>query len=658
MKARKMHFLGIGGVGMAALAVLEKARGAEVSGCDANPSARTRWLESLGIRVSSGHDPAHSEWADEVVVTPAVAADNPELVAFQRAGARVRMRGEALADIVSSCDSVAVCGSHGKTTTATFAARLLAALSESVEWAIGGETGDFPVAGSVVGSTPPVLVVEADESDGTLALYHAGMLVVTNCEYDHPDHFKTFADYRACYDAARRQAKSVIDAEELSVGDLREEDGFGFIADLAPHNQKNARAAAEVALRRGHSPKAIARALAPIVRELPDRRFQVVWPDPPVVTDYAHHPTEMKCAISMARALRGGTLRVLFQPHRYSRTKALAEGFAEALGGADEVVLCPTYSAFEQPVEGGDVADLYAACRALWRGAPRLFLARTCDEAWRHAFLEMGPDDVTLLLGAGDIIGLLPTVEDDMKRSGAMRGSANSGARPLAGFSFFGTGGRTVGGGMRRVVGMGSNTWISDLTTDEEYVKVATSAGMPGAKLGIPWMAGIPGTVGGWVKMNAGAFGHSISEAVARVKVDGRWMDASECGFAYRTSAIDGVIEEVEFRPVDDSSPASEYLSRRRKFPPRCCGSVFKNPPGDFAGRLMEAAGVKGLSVGGAYVWHEHANVIVAGDGATSSDILALARLMRERVRHRFGVALEPEICGLQANGRKNTCEH
>ena len=158
-------------------------------------------------------------------------------------------------------------------------------------------------------------------------------------------------------------------------------------------------------------------------------------------------------------------------------------------------------------------------------------------------------------------------------------------------------------------------------------------------------MAGIPGTIGGWVKMNAGAFGHSISEVIEAVKVDGRWLPASECGFAYRTSAIDGEIQDVRWRDAECAEgDASSFLARRRKFPPGTKGSVFKNPEGDFAGRLLEASGAKGMRVGGAYVWDEHANVIVSGPDATPSDFLALARLMRLRVLFRLGVSLEPEV--------------
>ncbi|MBO7482422.1 MAG: hypothetical protein J6U17_00860 [Kiritimatiellae bacterium] len=664
----KVHFAGIGGVGMAALAVLMKSRGDEVSGCDLASSPRTRWLEALGIPVSVGHSAAHVADADLLVATPAVHADNPEVAAAKR----VRMRGEVLAEIVGGRDSIAVCGSHGKTTTSTFIAKLLRALGEDVSWAIGGETGDFPVAGT--GGADGPLVVEADESDGTLALYSARILVVTNCEYDHPDHFKTPADYFACYDSARRRAGCVIESESLTMDGLPPEIAATIDA-LAPHNRKNARAAVEVALRRGHSLVSISNVLSGVVRELPDRRFQRIWPashpgsstdaGPLVYTDYAHHPTEMKCAVAMAREKCRGRLRVLFQPHRHSRTKALLADFPAAFDGADEVVLCPTYAAFEPPVEGGDIADLYLACRNAWgqtpsKGAfPALFLARSCREAWRHAWFEAKSGDLTLLLGAGDIIKLVPSIIADMESAAARTGHGHVGTDPvditrtLSAFSFFRTGGRSVGGGARRIVGMGSNTWISDLTTDDEYVRLDPSefpAGRPGASLGIPWMAGIPGTVGGWIRMNAGAFGHSIGELVRRVKVDGKWIGRDECGFGYRTSAIDGVVEDVEWNDAFAAAQADaeDYLARRRRFPVRCCGSVFKNPDGDHAGRLLESVGAKGMRVGGAHVWEGHANVIVADEGATSSDILALARLVHERVRLRLGVALEPEIRGLE----------
>lgn len=639
----KIHLIGIGGVGMAGLAVLLKARGHEVSGCDLKATPRTRWLESQGIPVFVGHSPDHLKDADEVIVTPAVARDNPE----RQACVNPRFRGEVLAELVNSTDGIAVCGSHGKTTTATWIAKLLQALGESVSWCIGGETGAFPVAHAAA-SGP--LVVEADESDGTLALYRAKTLVVNKCEYDHPDHFKTEADYFACYETAKRNAETVIESESLDCSMVRT---FECSNGLPEHNLKNMRAAVEVALRRGHAMTDIAKALPQIVAKLPDRRFERVWPqsnnqtvEQPnnllVYTDYAHHPTEMACAVGMARQICRGTLRVLFQPHRYSRTKALLRDFPAAFEGADEVVLCPTYAAFEQPVEGGDIADLYRACRERFnaetrrRGKVSLFLSRSCDEAWEHAFNSMREGDLTLLLGAGDIINLVPQIHRDLDSASLRLCAGNPTPR------------------LRKIwIGQGSNTWKSDLNLSVEYVKTSGPAGAPGASLGIPWMAGIPGTVGGWIKMNAGAFGHSISEVLAEVKVDGRWLPASACGFSYRHSDITGEIQDFKLNSnysavrLPTSPSAEAYLAKRKKFPAGTYGSFFKNPEGDFAGRLLEAAGAKELRVGGASVWSEHANVIVRGEGATASDVIALARLMRNRVFFRFGVRLEPEVQGI-----------
>ena len=348
--------------------------------------------------------------------------------------------------------------------------------------------------------------------------------------------------------------------------------------------------------------------------------------------------------------------------------------------GADEVVLCPTYAAFESPVEGGSVADLYAACRESFHtetqghGAQRLFLARSCAEAWEHARNSMRDGDLTLLLGAGDIISLVPQVQADCRASAGERD-----ARPCQ------AAGSRARDRRRVWIGAGTNTWKSDLNLSIDYVKTSGPAGMPGAALVaahptlIPWMAGIPGTVGGWIKMNAGAFGHSISEALDAVKIDGRWVAAKDCGFGYRKSEIQGEIQDFRLKEgheglasrkgvvsddgdESDGSPSSParhsrpsrpeetpgfYLSRRAKFPPGTFGSFFKNPPGDFAGRLLESVGAKGMRVGGAFVWDGHANVIVRGPDATPSDVLALAQILATRVRLRLGVSLTPEVCGI-----------
>ena len=615
---KKVHFIGIGGVGMAALAILLKKRGDEVSGCDLKPTKRTDYLSRQGISLKFGHSPKHlSAGVDEVIVTPAVKADEPELVAARQLGLKIRRRGEVLAELVnSSADSIVVCGSHGKTTTATYITKLLAALGEKVAWAIGGETGDFPVAGANA-SESKVLVVEGDESDGTLALYHAQTLVVTNVEYDHPDHFPTMADYEACFATARAQAREVIEGRLFSVEELGRRD-------------PNAELAIKVALKRGYSQAGIEAVLPKITAALPDRRFEEIIPR--VYADYAHHPTEITYTLKRARQLTKGKLRVLFQPHRYSRTQALKREFAAALALADEVIVCPTYAAFERPVEGGDSADLYAAMRNhegdFGKGGAWVFLSRSCEEAWEHVSNSRSADDLVILLGAGDIIDLKPLLQ--------------------AGTEF----------AKRKVlIGGGSNTWKSDLKLNIEYVKSNTPAGRSGAEFLrdplvarlIPYMAGIPGTLGGWVKMNAGAFGHSISEAIAEVKVDGKWLAASACDFGYRHSGIQGEIQGVKWRAAEELDLSGlesqeSYLARRKRFPSGTFGSFFKNPSGDSAGRLLEAAGAKAMRVGGAYVWSKHANVIVRGEGSRASDVLALSILMERAVYFRFGIHLEREV--------------
>lgn len=724
-----VHFLGIGGVGMAGVAFLLKARGHKVSGCDLYATPRTRWLEANGIPVATGHSPSHiAPSVGELIVTPAVPPSNPELAAARAANLTIRSRGEVLASLVNASDGIAICGTHGKTTTATFTTRLLQNLGAHPSWCIGGETGSVPVAGvgtdPVMGTAP--LVVEADESDGTLTLYNPHTLVLNAVDFDHLEHFSSKEAYFDCYRAVIRQTSGTVivcadhpQALELVKGVCPQADGvcppkvvtFGFAPEarvnaadwpnipvLGRHNVANALAAIAVALTRGFTREQIVNALPNAVSTLPDRRFEKIAESDGVrvYTDYAHHPAELKCAIDMARALNPARLRVLFQPHRYSRTKALRDEFPPAFSAADEVVLAPVYPAFEPPMLGGDIADLYAAFRGqspvgdkgqapFTRGqTPNVILARSLEEGWRHLFLTAQPGDILMLLGAGDIINLVPKVQTEMDN---YHFSAKT-WEELSPYSFFRTGGLTCANGGQTpngeqiIVGMGSNTWFSDCATDVEIVQApsGSSAARTGASLiadhpELAFMAGIPGTVGGWAKMNAGAFGDSFGNHIESVTVrlaDGteRTIPAKACGFAYRHSYIPGLITDVTLKPTTPTRETTEsrgggttsgcvinsialpcpsdYLARRKKFPARTCGSVFKNPPDAPAGKLLEEAGCKSLRVGGAYVWQEHANVIVAGEGCTSSDILALARLMAARVRDRFGIVLEPEVRGIE----------
>lgn len=679
-----LHFMGIGGVGMAGVAFLCRSLGHSVSGCDCAESPRTKWLRSLGIRVEIGHSPAHLSPSHTLVVTPAVPPSHPE----RAAASSVISRGAALAEIFNSLSGVAVCGTHGKTTTSTFAARLLSALSFPVAWCIGGETGSTPVAGVAnsadLQNPSTTLVAEADESDGTLALYRPRHTILNAVDFDHLEHFSSEAEYFECYRSVLRQTSSAIfvcaeHPQALALAQSANSPArivtFGFSPqctvsaaewpEIIPlvhgrHNVLNALAAVALALHLGFSRPQILAALPSALSALPNRRFELLASPSGmrVFTDYAHHPAELACAVAMARDLSPRRLRVIFQPHRYSRTKALLRDFPPAFALAHEVILTPVYPAFEPPIPGGDIADLYAAFRAAPSPNQSLILARSPLEAWRHVLFTAHPDDITLIAGAGDVISLAPVV----KATASLPPPAP--LTPLAPHTFFKCGGSTRGDGAPLVLGMGSNRWFSDCTTDLSPVSPPLP---PGASLlpshpELSFMAGIPGTIGGWVKMNAGAFGDSIGNYVHHVVADGKTIPASECGFAYRSSSIPGCITEVALNPSPancSAPPPSHYIAKRKNFPPRTCGSVFKNPaPEDFpspppsplptAGQLLDRAGAKSLRVGGASVWSAHANVIVASENCTGSDILALARLMSRAVLFHSGVTLHPEISGLE----------
>jgi len=297
------------------------------------------------------------------------------------------------------------------------------------------------------------------------------------------------------------------------------------------------------------------------------------------------------------------------------------------LDTAQEVILVPAESSVEHPLIGGrDVADLYASLCGM---RPRRFLARCETDAFEHVCRSWRIGDSTILV----------RLDDHTIVTGSDRAE-----NPLDYLLPKLPSERCVW------IGHGTNTWKSDLNLAVSYRHTSGRANVAGATLGIPWMVGIPGTVGGWIKMNAGAFGHSISEVLEAICIDGAWYSPEDCSFGYRHSNIVGEIQDFRLRPYDSikiEGSSEYYLQRRRKFPARTFGSFFKNPPGMLAGKLLECAGVKTLRVGGAYVWNEHANVIVFDNSYTPSDVLALARLMMVRVYETATVWLEPEVCGL-----------
>ncbi len=756
--------LGVCGVGMAGVAYLLTRRGWQVSGCDAHANALAPWLREAGVPVCEGHDPAHLDangGAERVIVTPAVSESDPELAAARARGIPVFRRGEVLAALVSQRRGVAVCGAHGKTTTSCFTTRLLQVLGQAPGWCIGGATRQL--GGVAGGGDRGVLVVEADESDGTLALYHPAVTVLTNIDLDHLEHFDGEAALLACFRqavvqtregvavccdseracrvthsvgvpvltfgfsnaSALRAAEVRVDAASVSFEVAYQGRAWGRVTlgVSGRHNALNALGAAAAALLLGHAPEAVFAALPAACGELPGRRFEAVAEVSGIrcIADYAHHPAELKAAVEMARVQRPERLIVVFQPHRYTRTLALGPDFPEAFAAADEVLLLPVYAASEAPLEGGESCDLYAHFRERAPGQT-VRLARSLAEAWQYLRQVLTAGDLLLIAGAGDVIGLAERVRADLAAGWPLRRDPEGfeaelgrvgGARAvpfgaLAGWSSLGVGGwarwrvevesetalaavlRLCGasGVAWRLVGAGANAWFSDLGEAGCVIRWAEGAckglsvqgeaaveagcGWRGPALlealereglsGLEFLEGVPGSLGGWLAMNAGAHGGEIASRVSWIRClnpDGKVtiLTPDDLKFSYRSCP--GLAGRVALacglrltRADAQVVHAARQAVRARRIPLaglRTAGSVFRNPPGEAAGRLLEAAGCKGLRIGGARVTDFHANIVAAeGGAATASDVLALVMRMRGRVARASGVTLKAEICGLE----------
>lgn len=737
----RLHSLGITGIGLSGVSALFKSRGWEVSGCDALPSpAISNWLNDHGIDVETGHDPFHivSKMPDLVLRSPAVADNHPELIAARRNGIPVARRGEALAAIVNRSRTVAVCGTHGKTTTSCFVELLLHELDEKPAWCIGGYTESMGGVAGLGGTKSSPLVVEADESDGTLALYRPHITVMTCVEPDHMEHFASFGALKDCFaSAVRNTSETVIycaddaNAAEIAQQSVARVYSYGFSSnsdfrceiiclDAASsrftitdrksntyevtigvpgrHNILNAVAAFTVGIALGHAPATVVAAMSAL-SELPGRRFEQydLICGVRMVSDYSHHPTEIAALVATAKLSAPKHIVAVFQPHRYTRTLALGASFPHAFLGVDDLLLLPVYAASELPLFGGKSEDLYREFRmqnAKDASIPVPKLIDSVEAAKAYLETSLSEGDMLLVIGAGNVVALVPALL-----------KSNVGtpvARQRVGTSF-GVGGKadkitdvcddtklcdllaqaSQTGTKVRVIGQGTNVLVSDcglrgntlrLTGDRfcsvsrlDEVTLKVGCGMPGAGLlaklrdsgltGLEYMAGIPGCVGGWLAMNAGTrfgeFGDRVVEFTA-VDMNGDISTVlkAEAGFGYRQCralenavALDVTIRLSPDDPAAIAGRMEDFRTKRFNFAGlRTAGSVFRNPEGTTAGKLLDEAGCKGLRVGGAFVSDRHANIIAAENGGTASDIIALSSLMHDKVLERFGIDLHREI--------------
>ena len=447
-RARRVHFVGIGGAGMGGIAEVLHTLGLEVTGSDRAAGAMTAHLGGLGVHVDIGHDPAHVAGANAVVVSAAIGPDNPEVVEARRRHIPVVPRAQMLAELMRFRYSIAVAGAHGKTTTTSLVASLLAA---------GGLDPTFVIGGRLLGAgtnarlgAGEYLVAEADESDASFLLLHPIMAVVTNIDADHMSTYDgDFERLRGAYleflhrlpfyglavlciddrhvretlpSVARPIVTYGIDAEaDLVASAIVAEGprtrftvtGAGLREPLeltlnlpGRHNVLNALAAIAVARELEVSAADIARAFESF--QGIGRRIQVVAAlalaggSVTVIDDYAHHPREIEATLEAVRAgWPGRRLAVFFQPHRYSRTRDLIDDFAAVLSDLDVLVVLEVYPAGEAPLAAADGRALCRAVRARGRVDP-VFAERVADIEVLVPDL-VRPGDVVLTLGAGDI---------------------------------------------------------------------------------------------------------------------------------------------------------------------------------------------------------------------------------------------------------------
>ncbi len=758
---RRIHCLGVGGMGMAPLAIYFAQSGFTVTGED---DALAPEVAELLARegVAAGPLPAD---CDRAVHPSAIAPAHPVYAAARARGLPVVRRGEALAEIVRDRKLVAVCGAHGKTTTTAMLATALRQANFPAGFLVGG-LGNDGTSPARAGSNEWV-VAEIDESDGTIDGFAPEITVAVNLDWDHPDHYRRPEDLEATYAALFARTRSAVLVSDACPRSLRAAQGLGagrpgpavltfgrtgdFQAEVSDEagesltlrlggrfapgpavvrargdfNAANATAALAAAALMGAvvPPRALA-AYAGV------RRRQAILPAEglTVIEDYAHHPAEIRALLpSLRRHLapaagaRAPRLIAVFQPHRFSRTAQFKAEFAAALALADAVHLLDVYPAGESPVAGGTTADIYAELK---RNAPALavsYLPADDAELFRALSRDTGPGDVVAFVGAGDIDrqarAWLETRRAAAARArrwddfaAALAPQLTGGTRvrreePLARRTTLGVGGAArvyaepaSAGDLQALLraaassgvpvlmlGRGSNLIVPDEGVDGLVLSLAhpawarfeprpdgrvwVGAGLrlknlcglaaKAALAGCEFLEGIPGTVGGALRMNAGAMGGWMFDLVDEVEVMGldgevRTLRRAEMHVDYRHCAElhHAIALGALLRPPAQAEAAGiarqidTYRRKRQESQPRepSAGCIFKNPPGASAGRLIDESGLKGERVGDAEVSSVHANYIINRGAAAGADVLALVRRIRSRVRQAKGVDLEPEV--------------
>jgi UDP-N-acetylmuramate--L-alanine ligase/UDP-N-acetylenolpyruvoylglucosamine reductase len=701
-------------------------------------------LQRLGLRFREQHRPEEAGTADLIVFSSAVKADNPILVNARNYGKPIVRRAEALAAIMRSKRGIVIAGMHGKTTTSAMTAHVLREGGLHPCHYVGAE---IPILGTNAywDSRGEYFVAEGDESDGTIALFQPEHTLILNIEEEHLDFYadldaieKVFAQLitqttgtvfynlddknaaRVCRSLARGISYGFADQADYRAVDIRltgfastfrvdhrgQDLGEAVLNVPGQHNVHNALGVIALASELGIAFEKIAKSLAKF--EHARRRFEIKYDSPRflLVDDYGHHPTEIRATLKAARSVGRKRVLTMFQPHRYSRTKALRKEFGRAFDDADRAVVTDVYGSNEVPIPG--VTGRIIADEIVGHGhrgvsyEPRLeWVHRTVGN-----MLESG--DLVLSLGAGNIHEQLSALAADLVIAEKLKEIVGEDGEvrlyePLSKHTTLRVGGpaqfwveprieKTFAELIRFcrdenlplfVIGRGSNLLVRDggvrgmvvhpCGGDFDRIEIngaEITAGV-GTKLkevayagkaagigGMEWMEGIPGAVGGGLRMNAGAMEAQTFENVVSVRyldADGQVHTKSrdELEVHYRNFplleknfAVSAVFrgQPAPLEEIVRKLEASQEKRRASQPAAKSAGCIFKNPDSCPAGKLVDELGLKNSHVGKARVSEVHGNFIVNDGGATAAEILELIEKIKATALAKRGIELETEV--------------
>ncbi len=740
-----IHLIGVAGSGMSGLALLLLGMGHKVSGSDRVTTAETERMQGVGLVFSSPHTAAAVKKADIVVYSSAIKPENPAYAAAKKAKTPLLRRAECLAAILHTKKGIVISGTHGKTTTSSMTAHVLREAGHKPSHYVGAE---IPILGANAkwSEDGEFMVAEGDESDGTLALYRPEHAVILNIEAEHLDFYRDIDHIKEVFTQLAEQTtgKIVYCAEDpvasevcagrknaisygweeadytaTDVRDLKGSSAFTVtkkgkvLGDVelgipGNHNVLNALAAIALADSCGAEFTLVARALATFAGA--KRRFETKYlsANYRIVDDYGHHPSELAATLQTARSLKSKRVIVLFQPHRYTRTQALADDFGKVLQAADMVFITDVYAASEKPIDGVSGETLVEAMK-LHGDIPVTSVPdlATAHHAVGHA---LQPGDLLITLGAGNVHEAGTRIAADLKILEEMRGLMPPGEidgklyEPMSrhttllvggpaqfwiephsfyGFAFLvdycrerGIPVRVVGrgsnllvrdGGIRGAVIHPSGGVFSEVTVDGRghvtagagvrLKKLASIAGGSGIG-GFEWMEGIPGNVGGALRMNAGAMGIETFDQVVRVTFldeDGviRTREREEIVTQYRNVpelrrnfALQAVFKGKADSAANIKERWDASREKRKSSQPiaASAGCTFRNPEYIPAGRVIDSMGLKGTTCGHAAISEVHGNFVINQGGASALEILTLIEFIQDKAREDRQVELETEI--------------